>query len=189
MGCTDFNFPDSTDQDLVFQAQVGRALAVASRFESNCGSLQAFDSGRNPRNKLPPEVTDEERAIAGAKMLTTIFKKTLHKHAEEIAKRYAAVLEIPVEEVLIAAVKARNTIAHELAHGLADSQSSRSSWMVLQIYRLHEAVEKVALGDRLVALIFSMEFPGEQPPSPEEFQSYPQRATDWVLLGRCAKFY
>ena len=68
-------------------------------------------------------------------------------------------------------------------------RSAHSEWVVYQAVRLRETVEQVALGDRLVAYILSVEFPGEPQPTQDQIENYARRAADWVLLGRCAKFY
>ena len=174
-----FSFHEGTEDDEGIHRQVGRAVAVAVRFEENCRALETLATARESAAEEYASDAERDRAMMDA--VHTVWHRRLGRRPQSIAARYLEKLDLPaLEATLKAGVEARNRIAHEVASGLCDGISIVQEWRSAHLELLRLVTTQVAEADRVVSLLVLMES-GETPPTKATYDEYPSRAVEWVL--------
>jgi hypothetical protein len=152
-------------------AAIGRALALASRFDKGCSALARLLGLRCGGVGSPG--TAEFQNLAD-----TLRKRQLHQHVASIAKVLGS--DAAVLSTLNEARKARNAVAHELALGFEQWGSLLHQHPPDHLLdALPAIVRPLAEGDRLVSLLLSV-LTHEQLPSEAFLEQYPDALVEWV---------
>jgi hypothetical protein len=162
---------DRTPQDTGFYSAVGRSLAFATRFESNCRVIVGvigLTQGSRPMLDSEEEVGEFVNRIMSSTLSRNIHKLT--KSAEE---------EDEIRNTLNAAREARNYIAHHVTQGfetvLPDGTGAGET-----LAELRKHVRNIAEADRFVCLLISL-FTRKPLPSGSFINGYPDAVVDWVF--------
>jgi hypothetical protein len=158
-------------------AAIGRGLAFATRFESNCRALAAMNALKSlVSEKAPgPKPVDFDEVIARVTEEYWNVRRLRH-HAQSVTFAYD--LSTNARRVVQAARKARNVLAHEFTLGVSHELASDQGRAKI-LSQLAELTAQIADGDRLVALIMHLEN-GDPAPTAKHFESYVARAVAWV---------
>jgi hypothetical protein len=147
---------------------IGRALTVATRFESLCRALNTLLKIRGNNNILDSE-------IEVTKFAKRLYKIKLSDHISSIAGK-----EEDLKSILEKGRLARNEIAHEITNGLACCLDTLPSEHIKCIMsRLHALIIDLAEADRAVSLIISV-LTLETLPTNEFLTNYPHLIAKWV---------
>ena len=151
---------------LVFAA-LGRALALATRFEAGCRSLSALiDLRGDPaplRSKEALQVFSEG-----------IARRRLFKATEHISQ-YA---NVPIFDVLNEARNARNRIVHEQSLGFENWAYEEGLWDE-ELGALCEAAQKLGRAELLISLASSV-LTNTALPTMASLDDYPDMLARWV---------
>jgi hypothetical protein len=163
---TDFERTENTDD---LHAVLGRALIVATRFDSMCEAAAAafeFKAGL-AENVIHGEAEYQEYA-------SKIVEKyrTLNQNIETLR----SLGDISV--VLHDARKARNRVAHDLAIGLTGCLDTKVNEDNL-IEEVSDLIVDIAYGDIAISLTVSV-FNGDPVPTKHFIASYKDRIVNWV---------
>jgi hypothetical protein len=161
--------PTKAEHANVVFAILGRALALAARFESGCRALSSFIQLKEEPSPLDSE--ESLRAFSDRLARTQLAQVTRHL-ADHITPH------ISVFEVLNQARMARNEVVHELPLGFEYWAYDENPWDD-QLRALRKAVQLIAGGDQLVSLVVS-EITNEPLPTVAAIQEYPNTLTEWV---------
>ncbi len=162
------DFERTKYSDTIFSI-VGRALTIASRFESLCKSYAALIG-----IKESPDVLGDEEALR--KMVDNARKSTLYSSIKSIVGE-----ECDFESQLHEARNARNEIAHEISLGLdrcIDLLPTKDSEGL--VHRILELVEKIAKADCLISLAITLET-RDYLPNSRFIKNYPKMIRDWIV--------
>jgi hypothetical protein len=166
-------FPGATPEETAYFAAIGRALAYATRFESNCrkmiGVLGLAQSSR--------PLFESEQALS--EFVRRIRSSTLSRNIHKLAKPADGDEEI--RETLNAAREGRNFIAHHATLGFEADLRDRAA-MARRLRELETHVNGIAEADRFVCLLISL-FTRTPLPSGEMVNSYPRYIREWVFGG------
>lgn len=148
---------------------IGRALVIATRFDSMCKALACAMNLKFPARLKAISDYDFDS------LAEIILKKhdTLHKSING--------LDFPddISVILHDARKARNTIAHDLAIGMEgciDSKIDEEEFLK----EVSEYMFDLTHGDLLISMLMQ-EFNGESPMRPELVPSYKDKIVSWVI--------
>jgi len=177
MDHNEFSFCEVSDAGHDLHAALGRALALAARFEGNCRAFETLLIVRDENRKAR---TQEEYDEILYTLSRNVWDRRLGTRPESLAARYRGLLTIDLEGVLRSAVRARNDIAHDLGIGLCDRDTDDDHDARLEEVR--SAVERIAEADRVITLLAALET-HEPTPTVETYDAYPARAVRWVLEG------
>lgn len=148
---------------------VGRALVIATRFDSMCKTLsQAIDL------KIPTIIQNISDADFES-IVEKVLKKssTLDKSIKNLG------LPDSVSVILHDARKARNAVAHDLAVGLegcVDTKIDESAFLK----EVSEYIFDLVHGDVLISILMH-EFNGEDPIRPDLIPAYKDKILKWVV--------
>jgi len=142
---------------------IGRALTIATRFESLCKVLNTMLGVKEDRNVLESE-EDVQRFV------TRFYNQRLAKHITSIAAG-----EDQFRTLLDKARLARNEIAHDITLGL-DRMIDNDPEL---IERLRILIDDLAKADRTLSFILSI-LTNEHLPVPEFLEKYPMLVQEWV---------
>lgn len=148
---------------------LGRALALAVRFESGCRALSLLIHLKEDPSPLDSE--ESLRAFSDRLARTQLVQLT--RDLADYITPY-----ISVFEVLNQARIARNEVVHEHALGFEYWAYDESLWDD-QLRALREAVQLIARGDQLVSLVVS-EITNEPLPTVAAIREYPNTLTKWA---------
>ena len=152
-------------------AAIGRALALASRFDKGCSALARLLGLKYGGVGSPS--TDEFQDLAD-----TLRRRQLHQHVASIAKFLGS--DASVLNTLNEARKARNTVAHELSLGVEQWLSRLHLHLPEHLLEaLPGIVRPLAEGDRLVSILLSL-FTHEPLPTERFLEQYPEALVKWV---------
>ena len=177
MDHNEFSFCEVSEAGHDLHAALGRALAIAARFETNC---RAFETLLIVREESRKATTREEHDEILGTLSLKVWNRHLGTRPETLAARYRGLLKIDLEAVLRAAVKARNDIAHDLAIGVCDRDTDDDHDSRLD--EIRSAVERIVEADRIITLLTALET-RESAPTMETFDTYPARTVRWVIEG------
>ena len=164
----DLERTDFTDRHF---AAIGRALALATRFDKGCSVLGRLLGLKYSGVGSPSTAEFQDLAV-------TLRRRQLHQHVASIAKFLGS--DASVLTTLNEARKARNTVAHELTLGV-------EQWLSRLYLHLPEhlletlpgIVRPLAEGDRLVSLLLSL-LTHEPLPTEDFLERYPEALVAWV---------
>lgn len=162
------DFERTENSDILFGV-IGRALVIATRFDSMCKALaQAIDI--KPLALLP-KMSDSDFDL--------LVDKALRKHSN--LGRSIKHLGLPddLSVILNDARNARNAVAHDLAVGLEGCIDSKIDENVL-IRQTSDYVFDLIHGDVLISSLIS-EFNGQEPIRPELIPKYKDSVLNWVI--------
>ncbi|MCH8338849.1 MAG: hypothetical protein IH858_08430 [Chloroflexi bacterium] len=164
---------ERTDWGDVYFAVLGRALAIATRFEASARSLTSLlGLGENPnllasKNEL-------------VRFLTQLRKSSLYAQIEAFG-----ITDPELSRSLDAAREARNEIAHELAIGFDRTvENIPEEYLVDTVERARDLTRAIAEADALLCFILSS-VTSEPLPSRDYLGRYPELVASWVgEIGR-----
>lgn len=161
----DFERTENTDE---LHAILGRALVVATKFDSNCKTaalqIQLIDSASSG------EINDLSLLLE--RLAEKYKRQTLSSSIEAMKLREASVL-------LVDAKDARNAVAHDLAKGLAGCLDTKLNEEVF-VKEVADLMFDIAHGDIVISHILST-LNDELPLRPEFIETYVQRVVQWVV--------
>jgi hypothetical protein len=149
-------------------SMLGRALAIATRFEASVRSLALLVDV-----KAAPEALESDELIDG--LVEAAWKRRLFKDLKHLGLDKGGAADI-----LKAARHARNRIAHEITLGLDRCLDLLPATAVPGLEQEVRALaQALAKGDRIVCALETIAT-NEHMPSPEFFDSYLDRIEQWV---------
>jgi hypothetical protein len=147
---------------------LGRALAIATRFEGSVRSLALLIDV-----KALPEALESDEFVEG--LVEAARKRRLFKDLKHMGLDNSE-----VADTLKAARHARNRIAHEITLGLDRCLDLLPATVVSDLERdVRALAQALAKGDRIVCALATIAT-NEHIPSQEFFDSYPDRIAQWV---------
>lgn len=162
------NFERTEYSDVIFGV-IGRALVIATRFDSMCKTLaQALDFKISVGLQ---GISDNDFDLLVEKTLKQ--SSTLDKSIKNLR------LPDSVTVILNDARKARNSVAHDLAVGLdgcVDTRINESDFLS----EVSEYIFDLVHGDILISTLIH-EFNGEDPIRPELIPVYKENILSWVI--------
>lgn len=164
---SDFERTENTDG---IHAILGRALIVATRFDSMCEAASiALEIKKNA--PLTAFITDEEYDAQVQEILSKY--RTLNGNIKSIG------LPNEFSVVLHDARKARNNVAHELSKGLTGCLDTQIDEEKL-IKEVSELMLDIAYGDIAISYVISL-FNKDPMPRAEYIASYKNSIVQWVV--------
>ena len=162
------DFERSENSDEVF-AIIGRALVIATRFDSMCKALAR--SADLKLHALYEKISDDDFEDFTDK----IIKKysTLDKSINRLC------LPDDLSTTLHDARKARNEIAHDLAIGMEGCLDTKLNMQDF-LANLSACIKHLAHGDALISVLLR-QFNGDDSIRPEFVNAYVNRISRWVI--------
>jgi len=163
----EFERTDNTDK---LHAILGRALIVATRFDSICKQA-ALHNGLKKEIGIYLVNDDEARS--------RVLQSVADKHRTLSLRIQSLLLPKDVSALLDDARKARNAIAHELSEGLTGCLDFKINEGEL-IKRVYDLVLSLAYGDVVISQVMSV-LNNEPQPRADFLSSYVNNVTRWVI--------
>ncbi|MRJ43238.1 MULTISPECIES: hypothetical protein [Idiomarina] len=164
---TDFERTDNTDE---LHAILGRALIIATRFDSMCEAaaigLELKKDALSTSRMTEPQYNDYLQKLSSE-------YRTLNGNIKSIG------LPDDISVVLHDARKARNTVAHDLSKGLEGCLDTKIDELDF-IRQVSELVMDIAYGDIAISYTLSL-FNGDPCPNLQYISSYKDRIVQWVV--------
>lgn len=157
-------------------AVIGRAVWLATRFENGCKTaaiMLGVKGGRLHAEVISAGGGDYAEALES--FVVTQRSKQLNAVVQNMS---AFLVHKEAAEILHAARRARNEIAHEAASGF-DYAITEPEILARVHTSIREAVRAIAEGDRLVSIILS-QLNGDPILVGDAMASYVDRVVDWV---------
>ncbi len=162
------DFERTENSDEVF-AIVGRALVIATRFDSMCKALAR--SADLKLHALYEKISDDD----------------FDDFTEQIIKKYSTLdksinrMRLPddLSTTLHDARRARNEIAHDLAIGMEGCLDTKLNMQEF-LGNLSACIKHLALGDALISVLLR-QFNGGESTHPELVNAYVNRISHWVI--------
>ncbi len=162
----DFERTENTDE---LHAMLGRALIVATRFDSMCKTaslqLQIKDTLSTKDNNDP----------------TLLIEQLVKKYEKKSLDSSIKTLGLPgnLSVLLSDAKESRNAVAHDLAKGLTGSLDIRLNDQIF-IAEVADLVFDIAHGDIVISRILST-LNDESLPNQESISAYVDQVVKWVI--------
>lgn len=161
----DFERTENTDE---LHAILGRALVVATKFDSNCKTaalhIQLIESASSG------EIND----------LSLLLERLVEKYGNQTLSSSIRALKPQEALVLLVDAKdARNAVAHDVAKGLAGCLDTKLNEEVF-VKEVAELMFDIAHGDIVISQILSA-LNDEPPLGPEFAETYVRRVVQWVV--------
>jgi hypothetical protein len=161
----DFERTENTDE---LHAILGRALVVATKFDSNCKTaalqIQLIESASSG------QIND----------LSLLLECLVEKYEGQTLSSSIKALKLREASVLLVDAKdARNAVAHDLAKGLTGCLDTRLNEEVF-VKEVADLMFDIAHGDITISHILSA-LNDETPLRPEFIEAYIQRVIQWVV--------
>jgi hypothetical protein len=162
-----FNFirERTEDTDAVY-ASIGRALALATRFENNCRMLATYFALRSGEFSL-----DNEDDLA--RLWDAISKKPLEGYIT--SANFALRFPRDTYRALMRGREARNRLVHDLTVGIEDALEHG----VDHRDRLRELVEQIAAAETIISTVMAVQT-HEPLPVASFVEDYPRQLVRWV---------
>lgn len=161
----DFERTENTDE---LHAILGRALIVATRFDSMCKAAALYMA--LPKASLFL-ASDEARSL--------LLKKVAEKHRTLSSSIGSLKLPKDVALLLEDANAARNVVVHELAQGLTGCLDTKTNDEVL-VRQVYDVVFALAYGDVVISHVIS-ELNNDPLPNADFLSTYVERVAEWVV--------
>ncbi len=160
------------DMGLVHYFSVlGRALFTAQHLEMNCRAIAGFLHMRSQVMQHGSSVLDDGTFQKGIHQL---WKKTLGQHVHGLNE--LCIFSDDAAQLLGAAVKARNELAHDVAMGITDRLDAE---LDQRIDEIRELVRKIATADKIVSSLLHI-LNKDPLPRKDYFKTYEERVIAWV---------
>jgi hypothetical protein len=161
----DFERTENTDE---LHAILGRALVVATKFDSNCKSAAL-------------QIQLIEFASSGQiNDLSLLLERLAEKYQGQTLSSSIKALKLREASVLLVDAKdARNAVAHDLAKGLTGCLDTRLNEEAF-VKEVADLMFDIAHGDITISHILSA-LNDETPLRPEFIETYVQRVVQWVV--------
>lgn len=163
------DFERTENSDMLFGV-IGRALIIATRFDSTCTSYADAIDYREFR-RLRPLITESE--------LDDLLKKAKRKHPNLGWSTTYLGLSGGLFQVLDEARKARNIVAHDICAGLEGSIDTKFDEDHLLSW-ISDSVSKLAWGNVVLSRL-QAEYNGEEFLREEFIPSYVEKVRKWVI--------
>lgn len=164
---SDFEITENTES---IHAVLGRALIIATRFDSMCEA--AAIALEIKKNTVLSSLMTEEEYEDRVKAILSKYR-TLNGNIKSIG------LPNEFSVILHDARKARNNVAHELSKGLTGCLDRKIAEADL-IKEVSELVLDIAFGDIAISYVISL-FNKEPTPRIEYIESYKNSIVQWVI--------
>jgi hypothetical protein len=159
-------------QEQALLESLGRAIAVAQNFESNCKYVLMILEVENALERKQYSSLREARPYV-EKLLQLMLGGVVHRFGKSGEFSRAEI------DTLVAAKDARNYVAHEAAFELVICNGPFGPSLMDKVNRFEREVTNLTEGDGLVSLwSFYIQ---EHEPQPLSTISYPSDARTWVL--------
>jgi len=166
------DFSSDVEKDASY-ASLGRALALATRFEMGCRTLAKILLLKiNPELRLE-SIEQQSEALRAA------GDKRLFAHIRAFGPRFQPIPGVDIESLLHEAREARNVIAHQIAAGAIDMLSHEDGRRWLREH-LERQVRAVAIGDRIISVALTT-LTNDLMPAPSFVKDYDRAVTSWVF--------
>ena len=161
----DFERTGNTDE---LHAILGRALIVATRFDSLCKAAALHKDFAETPVLL---ASDDDRSL--------LMKKVAEKHRSLSSSIRSLRLPKDVSVLLDDANAARNVVAHELTQGLTGCLDIKTDEKDL-IHQVYDLVFELAYGDVIISHLISA-LNKDPIPNADFLSAYVERVTQWVV--------
>ncbi|MGJ8690487.1 MAG: hypothetical protein ACSHXZ_13320 [Gammaproteobacteria bacterium] len=164
---TDFERTENSDE---LHAILGRALIIATRFDSMCETAAI---GLEFKKDAPLAICMTEAQYSDYLQKLSSKYRSLNGNINSIG------LPEDISVILHDARKARNTVAHDLSKGLEgclDTKIDESEF----IRQVSELVMDISYGDIAISYTLSL-FNGDPCPNSQYISSYKDRIVQWVV--------
>lgn len=167
MFIVDFERTENSDE---LHGIFGRALIVATRFDSMCEAAATM---------IGIEGVLIKRATCGEVEYEKLVSQIITKHVTLDGNIKKLGLSSDVLDILHSARKSRNCIAHELTRGLYGCLDIKSNYKSL-IDEVSKLVGDIACGDVAISMVMSL-LNGEQLPTTKFAKEYKDKIIKWVV--------
>ena len=151
--------------------KIGRALYVATRFESYCRTLNILLDLKSNVNKGELSLENDDQVN---KFVNNILKSSLHKHIIFILELFHFNSDIP--KLIFNAKNARNYIAHEITLGMEQSTENDASFLEVKYKEIDDSITKILDAEFIIINIIALATHDNLPPT-----NYIEKNKLWVL--------
>lgn len=148
----------------------GRALIVATRFDSMCEAAATM---------IKIKENSIVRVACGEDEYEKFVSQIITKHVTLDKNIKALGLTDDVSDILHSARKARNCVAHELARGLTGCLDIKANEKML-IDEVFELIGKIACGDIVISTLISI-LNNYQLPAIQFVKTHKEKVINWVV--------
>ena len=151
--------------------KIGRALYVATRFESYCRSLNFLLDAKSSTNKGDLSLGNDDQVN---KFVNKIQKLSLNKHIKSILNSLN--LGDDISKLIFNANGARNYIAHEITLGMEQNIENDASFWEAKYKEIDDSITKILSAEFVVILMIALVTHEDLPPT-----NYIEKNKLWVL--------
>ena len=151
--------------------KIGRALYVATRFESYCRTLNILLGAKSSVNKGDLSLGSDNQV---KEFMNKILKLTLNKHVKSILKSLN--LNEDISKLIFNAKNARNYIAHEITLGMEQSIENDVSFWEVKYKEIDDSLIKILDVEFFIILMMALVTHDDLPP-----KNYIEKNKLWVL--------
>ncbi|UTL91823.1 hypothetical protein [Pseudomonas fluorescens] len=163
----DFERTENSDE---LHGVFGRALIVATRFDSMCetAAITTKIKGSLVKNSVFSDIEYKD-----------FVSKLIQGHSTLNSNIEALGLHKGASEILHSAREARNYVAHELTRGKVGCLDTKVDESNL-IFEVSELIEKIVYGDVIISILISRQNNGPLPIN-YSIESYKEKIIKWVI--------
>ena len=151
--------------------KIGRALYVATRFESYCRTFNILLDLKSSANKGDLSLEDDDQVN---KFVNKILKSSLHNHIIIILESLNHNNDI--SKLIFNAKNARNYIAHEITLGMEQSIENDASFWKVKYKEIDDSITKILNAEFIIINMIALVTHGNLPPT-----NYIEKNKLWVL--------
>jgi len=151
--------------------KIGRALYVATRFESYCRSLDILLDVKSSANKGDLSLGNDDQVN---KFINKIQKLSLNKHIKYILNSLN--LGDDISKLIFNANGARNYIAHEITLGMEQKIENDVSFCEVTYKEINDSITKILNAEFVIILLITLVTQDGLPPP-----DYIEKNKLWVL--------
>ena len=151
--------------------KIGRALYVATRFESYCRTLNILLGAKSSVNKGDLSLGNDDQV---KEFMNKIIKLNLNKHIKSILKSLN--LNEDISKLIFNAKNARNYIAHEITLGMEQSIENDVSFWEVKYKEIDDSLIKILDVEFFIILMMALVTHDDLPP-----KNYIEKNKLWVL--------
>ena len=151
--------------------KIGRALHVATRFESYCKALNTLLDVKSSANKGDLSLGNDDQVN---KFINKIQKISLNKHIKSILNSLN--LGDDISKLIFNANNARNYIAHEITLGMEQNIENDASFWEAKYEEINDSITKILNAEFVIILIIALVTHDSLPPP-----NYIEKNKLWVL--------
>ena len=151
--------------------KIGRALYVATRFESYCRALNILLDAKSSANKGDLSLGNDDQV---KEFMNKILKLSLNKHIKSILKSLN--LNEDISKLIFNAKNARNYIAHEITLGMEQSIENDVSFWEVKYKEIDDSLIKILDAEFFIISMMALITHDDLPP-----KNYIEKNKLWVL--------